>query len=136
MNNKVDLIEIGSSVKINLGMVQDQIPLTLTEKLRTDSTGKVMGYKMTDGQGIGLILQLKDGSNCWFFSDEIDHSFQQHSDFKNTNGNQSNLLNSARFTFPENQNASRSFKLNTSISYLINPLNFIEWLTYVTKDIF
>ncbi len=43
----------------------------MVELLRTDATGTVSGYKMTDGSGVGVVIELSDGSSGWFFDDEI-----------------------------------------------------------------
>ena len=71
MSKAGTLKRIGSSVKVNLDLVRDRIPSTLIQKLANDPRGKVCGYKMTDGTGIGLVLELSDGSTNWFFEEEI-----------------------------------------------------------------
>ena len=65
------LNRIGSQVKVKLDLVKDRIPTTLLSKLSNDPRGKVVDYKMTDGMGIGLILEFSDGSTSWFFNEEI-----------------------------------------------------------------
>ena len=63
---------IGSNVKINLERVRDRIPPGLIKQLSEDPRGTVMDYKMTDGRGgIGVVIKLKDGSENWFFEEEI-----------------------------------------------------------------
>ncbi len=71
MSNTAILNRLGSKVKVQLDQVRDRIPATLLEKLKNDSRGKVINYKMTDGTGIGVVLELSDGSTSWFFDDEI-----------------------------------------------------------------
>ena len=39
--------------------------------LSTKKNGKVIDYRITDGIGIGLILELSNGNKCWFFENEI-----------------------------------------------------------------
>ena len=66
------LMRIGSKIKINLDRVRDRIPTNLVKQLTQDPRGTVMDYKMTDGiGGIGVVLQLGDGSKIWVFEDEI-----------------------------------------------------------------
>jgi len=62
-------ITVGSKVKIT--RVRDRIPADLVEVLKSDASGTVKGYKMTDGSGIGVVVELSNGSTGWFFDDEI-----------------------------------------------------------------
>ena len=71
MAQTATLNRIGSRVKVDLDQVTDRIPVNLVKKLANDPKGKVLGYKMTDGSRIGLILELSDGSTSWFFDEEI-----------------------------------------------------------------
>ncbi len=71
MNQAATLNRIGSSVRIDLEKVRDRIPSALFRQLSKDPRGKVINYKMTDGMGIGLVLELSDGSTSWFFDEEI-----------------------------------------------------------------
>ena len=72
MPKPTSLTRIGTSVKINLERVRDRIPPGLIKQLSEDPRGTVMDYKMTDGRGgIGVVIKLKDGSENWFFEEEI-----------------------------------------------------------------
>ncbi|MCP9851004.1 DUF2862 domain-containing protein [Cyanobium sp. Morenito 9A2] len=62
-------VQIGTRVKVT--RVRDRIPAEMVELLRSDATGTVSGYRMTDGSGVGVVVTLSDGSNGWFFDDEI-----------------------------------------------------------------
>lgn len=62
-------VQIGSRVRIT--RVRDQIPAELVEMLQSDATGTVRDFKMTDGSGIGVVVELANGSTGWFFDDEI-----------------------------------------------------------------
>ncbi len=64
-------LRVGSKVRINLDSVKERIPANLTELLRKDPRGTLIDFKMTDGQGIGVVLEFSDGSISWFFNDEI-----------------------------------------------------------------
>tara|TARA_B100001939_G_scaffold278535_1_gene247023 strand:- start:359 stop:574 length:216 start_codon:yes stop_codon:yes gene_type:complete len=62
-------ITIGS--KIRVSRVRDRIPQNLVNLLKTDSSGTVTDFRTVDGKGIGVVVELSDGSTCWFFEDEI-----------------------------------------------------------------
>ena len=36
-----------------------------------NSIGKLIGYKMVDGNQFGLVIELEDGSSQWFFEEEL-----------------------------------------------------------------
>tara|TARA_Y100001970_G_C14248647_1_gene870147 strand:+ start:2097 stop:2321 length:225 start_codon:yes stop_codon:yes gene_type:complete len=65
-------VKIGSRVKINLSKVRDRIPTSLADQLSSNEQGTVIGYKMTDGRGIGVVVQFKEGGKSWFFQEEIE----------------------------------------------------------------
>jgi hypothetical protein len=62
-------VQIGSRVRIT--RVRDRIPAELVQTLQSDATGTVRDFKMTDGNGVGVVVELSDGSSGWFFDDEI-----------------------------------------------------------------
>jgi hypothetical protein len=64
-----DAVQIGSRVKVT--RVRDRIPTEMVELLKADASGVVRGFKMTDGSGVGVVVELSDGSSGWFFDDEI-----------------------------------------------------------------
>ena len=43
----------------------------MVELLKTDAFGTVTEFRTVDGKGIGVIVELSDGSSSWFFEDEI-----------------------------------------------------------------
>ncbi len=69
MSQAATSFRIGSKVRIS--RVRDRIPAKLVELLKKSDVGKVLNYKMTDGKGIGVIVELSDGTVSWFFDDEI-----------------------------------------------------------------
>ena len=71
MSKPATLTRIGSTVKINLDQVRDRIPENLMTLLEQDPRGTVKDYKMTDGTGIGVVIELRNGERTWFFEDEI-----------------------------------------------------------------
>ncbi len=62
-------ITIGSKVRVT--RVRDRIPDSLVATLRSDPTGTVRDFKMTDGTGVGVVVELSDGTTSWFFEDEV-----------------------------------------------------------------
>ncbi len=64
-------LRIGSKVRINVDSVKERIPSTLVELLKKDPRGTLIEFKMTDGQGIGVVLEFSDGTISWFFGNEI-----------------------------------------------------------------
>jgi len=66
------LPKIGSIVKINFEKVKDRLPTKLIEQITSNPKAVIVGYKMTDGRSIGLILKLDSGQENWFFPEEIE----------------------------------------------------------------
>ena len=62
-------ITVGTRVTIT--RVRDRIPADLVKLWLTNPTGSVTGFKMTDGSGVGVQVQLDGGGQSWFFEDEI-----------------------------------------------------------------
>ena len=62
-------ISIGSKIRIT--RVRDRIPQNLVDLLKKDSSGTVTEFRTVDGKGIGVVVELSDGSTSWFFEDEI-----------------------------------------------------------------
>jgi hypothetical protein len=62
-------ITIGSKVRVT--RVRDRIPADLVAALKADATGTVTNFRLTDGQGIGVVVELAGGATTWFFDDEI-----------------------------------------------------------------
>lgn len=62
-------ITVGSKVRVL--RVRDRIPADLVAALKTDATGTVRDFRVTDGKGIGVVVELAGGDTIWFFDDEI-----------------------------------------------------------------
>ena len=61
----------GQTLKINLKEVKDRLPQTLLKQLTIEPFGKLVGYKMVDGNRFGLVLELTNGTKSWFFENEL-----------------------------------------------------------------
>lgn len=60
-------MEIGQKVKVY--RLRDRVTPDVAGKL--GKVGTVKNYKMTDGSGVGVIVQFEDKTATWFFEDEI-----------------------------------------------------------------
>ncbi len=141
MSQVLSLIKIGSKVLIDPKRIKDRIPLDLNNILSENSSGIVLGHKMTDGQGIGVIIKLKNGSKCWFFQEELKTFEEGVEDNYNKDNNVKSvysLKSTATSLIAPSKNLIpiRDPNKEKTILYLINPFNFIEWLFYSFKDVF
>ena len=66
------LPKIGSKVKININMVKDRLPANLIDQISSTPRAIISGYKMTDGNSIGITAKLQNGEETWFFPEEIE----------------------------------------------------------------
>jgi Protein of unknown function (DUF2862) len=60
-------MEIGQQVRLR--RLRDRSPQILIERL--GQTGVIQGFKVVDGQGIGIVVQFNDKFSTWFFEDEL-----------------------------------------------------------------
>ncbi len=70
MINSQNLVK-GQTLHIKLDAVKDRLPKELFKQLTLDPYGKLIGYKMVDGNSFGLVLELKNGVRSWFFEKEL-----------------------------------------------------------------
>ena len=68
----LDKAKIGDSVQINLELSKDRLNKKSVDAINASSVAKICDFRITDGKGIGVILQLSNGKEQWFFEDEID----------------------------------------------------------------
>ena len=68
----LDKVNIGNSVKVNLELTKDRLTPETINALNVSSMGKIRDFRITDGKGIGVVLELSNGKEQWFFEDEID----------------------------------------------------------------
>ncbi|BAY62454.1 MULTISPECIES: cytochrome b6f subunit PetP [Calothrix] len=60
-------MEIGQKVKVV--RLRDRVSPPIVKRL--GEVGTVLGYKVTDGSGVGVVVQFDDNSSTWFFEDEL-----------------------------------------------------------------
>ena len=126
----LDKVKIGNSVQVNLELSKDRLTKETIDALNVSSMGKISDFRITDGKGIGVVLQLSNGKEQWFFENEIDILDENGNVIKKiykTKGNNNLILNILRELKYENKN---------KISELSNPINFFVWLIVSLKDIF
>ena len=81
----LDKVKIGTSVQINLGLSRDRLNKETIDAINVSSLGKISGFRITDGKGIGVVLQLSNGKEQWFFEDEINLLDENGNVIKKTN---------------------------------------------------
>ena len=126
----LDKAKIGNSVQINIELSKDRLTKETIEALNVSSKGKISDFKITDGRGIGVVLQLSNGKEQWFFENEIDLLDEYGCVIEknyNTKNNNSMIFDPLKKLKYENKN---------KIGELINPFNFLIWLVVSFKDNF
>ena len=126
----LDKAKIGNSVQINLELSRDRFTKEVVDAINVSSVAKISDFRITDGKGIGVILQLSNGKEQWFFEDEIDLLDENGNVIKKNNYKKDNsnfIFNFLRGLNYENKN---------KVSELLNPINFFIWLVVSFKDIF
>ena len=126
----LDKVKIGNSVQINLELSKDRLTKETIEAINVSSLGKISDLIITDGKGIGVILQLSNGKEQWFFEDEIDLLDENGNVIKKNNDKKDN--SNFKFDFIIRLN----YENKNKVSELINPINFFLWLVVSFKDIF
>ncbi len=62
-------MEIGQKVKVQ--RLRDQVPASIVNKIKQNPTGTIEGFKVVDGNGIGLVVRFDKEFSTWFFEDEL-----------------------------------------------------------------
>ena len=126
----LDKAKIGNSVQINLELSKDRFTKEVVDAINVSSVAKISDFRITDGKGIGVILQLSNGKEQWFFEDEIDLLDENGNVIKKNNDKKENgnfIFDFLRGLNYENKN---------KVSELLNPINFFIWMVVSFKDIF
>ena len=124
----LDLVKIGTPVKINVNLSKDRLTNKTLNAIKESSCFKVKDFRLTDGKGVGVIVEFSNGEEEWFFENEIEILDENGKIIPRTDSIEknifSNLLNELKY------------KPTTNVKQLINPINFFSWLIYSLKDIF
>ena len=126
----LDKTKIGNSAQVNLELSKDRLSKEIVDAINVSSVGKISDFRITDGKGIGVVLELSNGKEQWFFEHEIDLLDENGNVIKkiHTTKNNNNLV----FNFLKKLN----YENKNKVSDLINPINFFLWLVVSLKDIF
>ena len=126
----LDKVKIGTTVKVNLEHSKDRLTKETIEAINNSSKCTISDFKITDGKGIGVIVNLSNGKNEWFFENEIQilddegNIIEEENKIKNKDNN-------FIYNAVNNINYAPKYKSNE----LLNPINFITWLIFSLKDI-
>ena len=126
----LDKAKIGTSVQINLGQSKDRLTKETIDAINVSSLGKISDFRITDGKGIGVVLQLSNGKEQWFFEDEID--------LLDENGNviTKNNIKKENSNFIFDFFKGLNYENKSKVTELLNPINFFIWVVVSLKDIF
>ena len=127
----LDKTKIGNSVQVNLELSKDRLTKEVVDAINVSSVAKIRDFRITDGKGIGVILQLSNGKEQWFFEDEID-LLDKNGNVIKKNNNDKKENDNFIFDFLRGLN----YENKNKVSDLLNPINFFIWLVVSFKDIF
>ena len=126
----LDKVKIGNSVQVNLELSRDRLTKETIDAINISSLGKISDFRITDGKGIGVVLQLSNGKKQWFFEDEIDLLDENGNVIKKNYDKQE--ISIFIFDFLRGLN----YENKNKVSELLNPINFFIWLVVSFRDIF
>ena len=126
----LDKVKIGNSVQINLELSKDRLTKDTIDAINVSSLAKICDFRITDGKGIGVVLQLSNGKEQWFFENEIDILDKNGNVIKKDNYKKEN----SNFIFDFSRRLN--YEKKNKVSELLNPINFFIWLVVSFKDIF
>ena len=126
----LDKAQIGNSVQVNLELSKDRLTKEIIDAINVSSVGKICDFRITDGKGIGVVLQLSNGKEQWFFEDEINLLDENGNVIKKTNDTKDSKILITSILRRLN------YKNKNKVGELLNPINFFLWLVVSFKDIF
>ena len=125
----LDLVKVGSLVNINVNLSKDRLSSKTLNAIKDSSSFKVKDFRLTDGKGVGVIVEFSNGEEEWFFENEIEILDENGKVIPRDDSLEKNI-------FFRNFLKDLKYKQRTNVKELINPINFFSWLIYSLKDIF
>ena len=125
----LDLVKVGSFVNINVNLSKDRLSSKTLNAIKDSSSFKVKDFRLTDGKGVGVIVEFSNGEEEWFFENEIEILDDRGKIIPRDDSLEKNI-------FISNLLKDLKYKPRTNVKELINPINFFSWLIYSLKDIF
>ena len=126
----LDKTKIGNTVQVNLELSKDRLTKEIIDAINLSPIGKISDYRITDGKGIGVVLQLSNGKEQWFFEEEIDLLDERGNIIKKDNYSKKNNKLISYIS------KDLKYENKKKIGELLNPINFFLWLIVSFKDIF
>ena len=124
----LDLVKVGSLVNINVNLSKDRLSSKTLNAIKDSSSFKVKDFRLTDGKGVGVIVEFSNGEEEWFFENEIEILDEKGKIIPRNDVLEKNIINSLFKNF--------KYQPITNVKELLNPINFFSWLIFSLKDIF
>tara|TARA_Y100001978_G_scaffold17808_1_gene13648 strand:- start:103 stop:486 length:384 start_codon:yes stop_codon:yes gene_type:complete len=124
----LDLVKKGSRVNININLSKDRLSSKTISAINESSSFKVKDFRLTDGKGVGVIVEFSNGEEEWFFENEIEILDENGKIIPRVDTSDKNIF--------KNLLKDLKYSPKTNIKELINPINFFSWIIYSLKDIF
>ena len=125
----LDLVKIGSQVNINVNLSKDRLSPKTLSAIRESSSFQVKDFRLTDGKGVGVIVEFANGEEEWFFENEIEILDENGKIIPRVEKIEKNIFFSSFLK-------DLKYNSKSNVKELINPINFFSWLIYSLKDIF
>ena len=126
----LDNAKIGNSAQVNLELSKDRLNKEIIDTINLSNVGKISDFRITDGQGIGVVLKLSNGKEQWFFENEID-IFDDNGNIMEKDNDMNQNINLIFSILKDTK-----YENKTRIRDLLNPINFLVWLIVSIKDVF
>ena len=125
----LDLVKVGSPVNINVNLSKDRLTSKTLNAIKESTSFTVKDFRLTDGKGIGVVVEFSNGEEEWFFENEIEILDENGKIIPRSYTKEKNLIFNDFLK-------DLKYKSKTNIKDLINPINFFSWLIYSIKDVF
>ena len=125
----LDLVKVGSPVNINVNLSKDRLSSKTLNAIKESDSFRVKDFRLTDGKGVGVIVEFSNGEEEWFFENEIEILDANGKIIPRVDAIEKNM-------FFSNLLKNLKYEPKTNFKELINPINFFSWMIYSLKDIF